>query len=420
MLSHAVVLRDRVGHRGAKDQKRERAEPGDQRPCDARQPRERAESYACCHSGGQPGHRHADERLGVSTRQLLERKRTPEPWAEREHVKLAQEIEPAGPGGDGDEHRPESPERTRSANKRLKRWGLAAIVLAWAVAGIYGVTSYGHNYYRYRGFPAPRTPRGVPAGKVVKVNFFSPALGRRRSYLIYLPPGYSAAAARGTRFPVLYFLHGSPGWPSLVLNAGHLGVDADVLLHQHRIRPFLIVMPDGRNGTFRSDTEWADTRHGSYEGFVLDVVRAVDSRWSTIANRSGRAVSGNSEGAYAAINLTLRHLDTFAVAESWSGYVKPTVKNGPFAGEPAARIAANDPALYLPRVAPSLHRLPVHMYVYSGTQDHSARQVGDFAKRLRAAGGDVTFSLFPGGHNWRVWRQHAPLMLEYASSWLAR
>ncbi len=190
-------------------------------------------------------------------------------------------------------------------------------------------------------------PVGVAAGKVVKVNFFSPALGRRRSYLIYLPPGYSAAAARGTRFPVLYFLHGSPGWPSLVLNAGHLGVDADVLLHQHRIRPFLIVMPDGRNGTFRSDTEWANTRHGRYEGFVLDVVRAVDSRWSTIANRGGRALSGNSEGAYAAINLTLRDLNTFAVAESWSGYVKPTVKNGPFAGEPAAQIAANDPALYL-------------------------------------------------------------------------
>ena len=106
-------------------------------------------------------------------------------------------------------------------------------------------------------------------------------------------------------------------------------------------------------------------------------------------------MSGNSEGAYAAINLTLRHLDTFAVAESWSGYVKPTVKNGPFAGEPAARIAANDPALYLPRVAPSLHRLPVHMYVYSGTQDHSARQVGDFAKRLRAAGGDVDLLALP-------------------------
>jgi enterochelin esterase-like enzyme len=297
---------------------------------------------------------------------------------------------------------------------------VAALLLAWAAAGVYGVASYGHNYYRYRGFPPPRTPHGVPAGRVVSVSFFSAALGQKRSYLIYLPPGYSAAAARGGRFPVLYFLHGSPGWPSLVLDAGHLGVDADVLNHQHRIQPFLIVMPDGRNGTFTSDTEWANTRHGNYEEFVLDLVKAVDSRWATVPSRGSRALSGNSEGAYAALNLTLRHPSVFSVAESWSGYVKPTVSKGPFAGEPPSLIAANDPAIYLPRVAPELRRLPVHAYIYTGSTDHSARQIGDFARRLRAAGADVTFSVFPGGHNWRVWRANAPLMLEYASKWLSR
>ena len=335
-------------------------------------------------------------------------------------MKLAQQIDPAGARAGGDEwHEQAAEERSRKPRKP-KRWLLAVVLAAWAAVGIYGVTSYGHNYYRFRGFPAPRTPSGVPAGRVVNVSFFSRALGQRRSYLIYLPPGYSRAAAKGRRFPVLYFLHGSPGWPSLVLNAGRLGVDANILIQEERIRPFLIVMPDGRNGTFRSDTEWADTKHGRYESFVLDVVHAVDSRWSTVATRGGRALSGNSEGAYAALNLSLRHPDVFSVAESWSGYVKPTVKNGPFAGEPKSLIAANDPALYLSQVAPRLRRLPIHAYIYTGSTDHSARQIGDFASRLRTARADVTFSLFPGGHNWRVWRAHAPLMLEYASRWLAR
>jgi enterochelin esterase-like enzyme len=335
-------------------------------------------------------------------------------------VTLAKEIDPAGAGGDGEEPRQQGADGGRRRLNRRRRWALAAVLLAWLGAGIYGVTSYGHNYYRFRGFPAPRTPRGVPAGKVVKVKFFSPALGKERSYLIYLPPGYSAAAANGRRFPTYYFLHGSPGWPSLVLDAGHLAVDADVLLNQHRIRPMLMVMPDGRNGTFLSDTEWANTRHGKYDSFVLDVVRAVDSRWATVPKRAGRALAGNSEGAYASLNLTLRHLNTFSVAESWSGYVKPTVKNGPFAGEPKALVAANDPALYLASVASQLRRLSVHAYIYTGRRDHSAPQVIDFARRMRLAGGDVTMSLFPGGHNWRVWHAHAPLMLEYASKWLAR
>ena len=73
----------------------------------------------------------------------------------------------------------------------------------------------------------------------------------------------------------------------------------------------------------------------AHEGFVLDVVRAVDSRWSTVHSRAGRALDGNSEGAYAALNLSLRHPETFSVAERWSGYTMPTVKKGPFAGEPA-------------------------------------------------------------------------------------
>jgi enterochelin esterase-like enzyme len=297
----------------------------------------------------------------------------------------------------------------------VTRWVVAALALAWAALGIYGAATYGHNYYRYRGFPAPRTPAGIPAGKVVKASFFSRALGGRRSYLIYLPPGYSAAAARGRRYSVYYFLHGSPGWPSLVLDAGHLGVDLDVLVHEHKIRPFLIVMPDGRNGTFASDTEWANTTHGRYESLVMEVVRAVDSRWATIPARRARAVAGNSEGAYAALNLALRHLGIFGVAESWSGYVHPGVKKGPFAGEPRSLIAANDPSLYLSRVASLLGRLPFHAYIYTGSADHSARQVASFTARLRAAGASVVFSEFPGGHNWRVWRAHAPLMLEYAS-----
>jgi enterochelin esterase-like enzyme len=335
-------------------------------------------------------------------------------------VTLPQQIDPAGTGADGNDQDEQRRRSRRRLAKRGKRYVLVAILLAWVAAGIYGVTSYGHSYYRYRGFPAPRTPKGIPAGRVEKISFFSPALHEQRSYLIYLPPGYAAAAARGRHFPVYYFLHGSPGWPSLVLDAGHLGVDADILLHEHLIRPMIIVMPDGRNGTFVSDTEWAKTRHGDYEGFVLDVVRAVDLRWSTVHSRAGRALDGNSEGAYAALNLTLRHPDTFSVAESWSGYTKPTVKKGPFAGEPGAVIAANDPAIYLPRVAPKLRRYPMHVYIYTGKSDHSAGQVTDFAHRLRGAGADVTLSLFPGGHNWRVWRAHAPLMLEYASRWLAR
>ena len=34
-----------------------------------------------------------------------------------------------------------------------------------------------------------------------------------------------------------------------------------------------------------------------------------------------------------------------------------------------------------------------------------------------AAGGHVTFSIFKGGHDWRVWRNQTPRMLVYANRW---
>src|SRR5439155_11145880 len=41
--------------------------------------------------------------------------------------------------------------------------------------------------------------------------FYTAALGRPMPYRVYLPPGYTAEAAAGRRYPVLYLLHGFSG-----------------------------------------------------------------------------------------------------------------------------------------------------------------------------------------------------------------
>jgi len=330
-------------------------------------------------------------------------------------VKVAQHVEPARAGHHA--HRDGGQRRKRRGPSKKGKLGLALapVLAAWAAVGVYGASVYGHDYYTFRGFPPPRTPKGIPAGKLVRQSFFSPALRHERSYLIYLPAGYSGTGAHRRRYPVFYFLHGSPGWASLVFNAARIGVDFDVLLHRHRIRPFLMVMPDGGDGTFAGDTEWADTRDGRYDTFVMNVVHAVDRRWPTIRRRQDRLIAGNSEGAYAALNLSLRHIRKFALAESWSGYVHPEPKAKPFKGEPPSVVAANDPSVYLPRVAREVRRLGLRAYIYTGTKDHSARQVAAYAHELRAAGGRVVFKVFRGGHDWLVWREHAPRMLVWAS-----
>ncbi len=156
-------------------------------------------------------------------------------------------------------------------------WRLAATVLAAAVllVGAYGTYTYVSAYQTYRGFAPPSDPHGVSAGRTLNVTFYSRALHSMRHYLVYEPPGYDALVRSGKRLPVFYMLHGSPGIPDLYLKVGDVGVALDVLLHEHRVRPMLIVIPDGSNGSIWTDTEWADTPSGNYESFITDVIDDV-------------------------------------------------------------------------------------------------------------------------------------------------
>jgi enterochelin esterase-like enzyme len=294
---------------------------------------------------------------------------------------------------------------------------LLLVLAAWVAAGVAGAATYVQHYSLYRGFAPPAHPAGIAAGRLVDVSFFSAALGHTRSYTVALPSGYDAAAARGTRFPVLYLLHGTSGSPRLMIGAGGVQVRFDTLIARRAVPPFIVVMPDGRDGTLRSDTEWANTPRGRYEGLVLDTVRAVDQRWSTIADRNGRAIAGLSEGAYGAVNIALRHLDVFSVVESWSGYYNQS-PNGPFSGASSATLAANSPTAYVRSLAPQLHHARFRALLYAGGQDPAVKGQAAFARQLRAAGATVRTTVYPGKHSWRLWRAKMAPMLHWAGTQL--
>lgn len=293
---------------------------------------------------------------------------------------------------------------------------LAVGLVCWLVAGAAGAGAYVHDYSLYRGFPPPQTPAGVKQGRLVTKHFYSHALHQRRSYLAYLPPGYASAAAHGKRFPVLYLLHAPPGRPMGYVLAGAINARADVLISHKRIKPFIIVMPAGRSGTFGNDTEWANARAGRYESFVLDTVRAVDARFSTQATRGHRAIGGLSAGAYGATNIALHNPKAFSVFESWSGYFTQTPTYA-FKGTSTAALRANSPSSYVASLGPTLHRLPIRAYLYQGRQDgNPIPQMQSFARQLRGAGGHVRYSVYPGSHSWKLWRAQLPHMLEFASN----
>ena len=289
-----------------------------------------------------------------------------------------------------------------------------AIVLAAALAaiGLWSAYRYWESYYQHRGFATVAYLPHARRGRLVAVTFYSRALHHQTDYLVYLPPGYGAGRRR---YPVDYLLHGSPGRPVVWLGIASLGVRMSNLLSEHRMRPMILVFPDGRiGGSTYSDSEWATTPSGNYAGAVLDVVHDVDRRFATLANRRDRVIAGFSAGAYGATNIALHNLATFAGLQSWSGYYLQT-RSGVFAGASPAALAANSPLDYVSRLRRGLAAHPLRAFLFIGRDDNDSPQTPRMATALAAAGASVSDALYPGGHDWQLWHAHLDQMLILAS-----
>jgi enterochelin esterase-like enzyme len=202
------------------------------------------------------------------------------------------------------------------------------------------------------GFDARR--EGLPAGLVERVEFHSEVTGGMRPASVYLPPGYSA----GTRYPVLYLLHGIGGnethWPG----PGAAGAILDNLIADGKAVPMIVVMPNGRASNEPS-TLFAGRGPGGAAGpprpapggpparapggagadapaaggprpggaamavefeayaafereLIGDLIPFIEARYSVTADRMHRALAGLSMGGGQSLNFGLNNVETFA------------------------------------------------------------------------------------------------------------
>ena len=123
-----------------------------------------------------------------------------------------------------------------TARRRAGRTSALFVALGLMVIGFGGAYSYWESYYQHRGFQTVALVAGAHQGRLVGVNFYSRALGRKADYLAYLPPGYAPARRR---YPVYYLLHGSPGRPEVYVTIANMGLRMDDLVARHRMQPMI-------------------------------------------------------------------------------------------------------------------------------------------------------------------------------------
>jgi len=256
---------------------------------------------------------------------------------------------------------------------------------------------------------------GAASTRLLDTSYTSRALGGTLHFEVYLPAGYDTS---GLRYPVVYFLHGLPSQPYAYRSVRFVERALDTVG-----RPAILVVPQGARAG-ESDPEYVNHGPGDRWGTAIarELPRVVDARFRTIATRGGRALVGVSAGGYGAMHLTLAHLDTFSVVESWSGYFHPTDPTGmkPLDLGSADRDTKADVHQQLTAVRQQLRTLPTFIAFYVGRADRRFAAENELLNQeLSAAGVAHVFRLYNGGHEQTLWTSQAPAWLRLALAHLA-
>jgi enterochelin esterase-like enzyme len=264
----------------------------------------------------------------------------------------------------------------------------------------------------------PGHPAGSRFSRVETLLIGDRALGvpPARAY-VYLPPGYDAKANAHRRYPVVYLLHGYPGGPIDWFRGAEVQDQMDALLRYQLVQPMLVVAPDASGGWLH-DSEMLNQVGGPQVETYLThtVVAAVEARYRTIPDRSGRAIGGVSSGGYGALNLGLRHQATYAVILSMMPYGDPGAVTQTLLGGSRKLWLANSPSHYIPTMT---FRDPMAVFLAAGSKDSQLPEARLLARMLTKRGQLAVLKEVPGAtHTWHGARAEVPYALIFASQHL--
>ena len=233
------------------------------------------------------------------------------------------------------------------------------------------------------------------AAEVDTVKTYSNAMKKEIKAVVITPSNYK----NGGQFPVVYLLHGYGGdyanWITKVPAIKNL---AD----QHQL---IIVCPDGNNSWYLNSSEKPESQYETY--IAKELVKWIDGKYKTIADKKGRAITGLSMGGHGALYLAFKHQDVFSVAGSMSGGVdlRPFPNNwdlakliGPYATKPAqwdASSVINLTNLLTPN--------SLALMIQCGTDDFFYKVNTALHEKLAYQNIPHTFVTGPGGHTWQYW-----------------
>ena len=233
--------------------------------------------------------------------------------------------------------------------------------------------------------------KDVPHGDIRIRNYFSKVTNSWRNFYVYTPPGYDLDI--GTKYPVLYILHGGGedqrGWAT----QGKTNLIIDNLIAEKKALPMIVVMVDGNMPSRGFGEEALNLFEKELKQAVIPYVEK-NFRIKTDAN--SRALAGLSMGGLQTLHAGVKNTELFAYLGVFS--------SGWWANQPAL----SDPQYaFMKENATQINSNLKQFWISQGGKEDIAWQnCQTMLKKFDEMKIRYTYSEYPGGHSWPVWRNN--------------
>ncbi|HEX2920105.1 MAG TPA: alpha/beta hydrolase family protein [Bacteroidales bacterium] len=236
------------------------------------------------------------------------------------------------------------------------------------------------------------------AAVIDTLQVYSKTMKKNIPVIVVKPDNYESIQ----ELPVVFLLHGHSGNYLDYISRGK-GIGTEKLADQYSV---LLVCPDGGFNSWYWDSPVDPA--SQYETFVSkELIEAIDTKYKTIKNRTGRAITGLSMGGHGALYLAFRHQDIFGAAGSMSGGVdiRPFPENWDMAKKLGA-YAENHERWENNTVINMLHLLTgrsLAIIIDCGFDDFFFEMNENLHRQLLYRNIQHDYITRPGAHNWSYW-----------------
>jgi len=234
--------------------------------------------------------------------------------------------------------------------------------------------------------------KDVPHGEISIKFYYSTVLNGWRRFYIYKPAGYDVNISE--KYPVLYILHGGGEDESGWATQGKTDLILDNLIAANKAKPMLIVMPDGN---VNAQGFGENTLRMFERELKLNIMPFVEKNYRAETSSVNRALAGLSMGGIQTLYTGINNTELFSYLGVFSsGWIMPAQSD--LADKQYVFLKNN-----LDKVKNNLKLLWIGI---GGKEDIAYNNCQTMISRFNEMNLQYTYSDYPGGHAWPVWRNN--------------